>query len=87
MLKSRAPMIAFSQVTGNVIEIGETVVSFREETGTLQSINRAPMLGKSAKVSVDGREYYAQVWGLEIHTVTQADCLFLNHAACRHLTV
>jgi len=87
MLKSRAPMIAVSQVTGNVIEIGETVINFREETGTLQSINRPPMLGKSAKISVDGREYYAGVWGLDIHTVTEADCLFLDHAACRHLTV
>lgn len=80
-------MIAFNRATGLPVEIGETVINFREESGILQSINRPPMLGKSAKVSVDGREYYAGVWGLDIHTVTEDDCLFLDHTACRHLTV
>lgn len=46
--------------------VGTLVTNFRGETGTYQGITRPPSEGKSAKVQVDGREFYAEVWGLDI---------------------
>lgn len=51
---------------GKVLSPGDTVVSFRGEEGTFNGLTRPPMLGKSAKVSVDGCEYYDRVFGIEV---------------------
>ena len=76
------PKLVAHDLTGNVVNIGDTVTSFRGETATLYSLNRPKGDGRSGKVSViwDGRlsgsipgnnEYYDGVFNI---TVSVAHC-------------
>lgn len=53
---------------GKPVRPGDQVHDFRGEAGVYEMISRIPEpdLGKTGKVIVDGREFYAKVWGLEI---------------------
>ncbi len=51
---------------GQEVKIGDEVVDFRGDKGTLQGVTRGPAPGKTAKVVVDGREGYATVWDLTV---------------------
>ena len=52
--------------TGKVLERGDSVVDHRGESGTFEMLTAPPVPGKSAKVMVDGREYYASVFSIEV---------------------
>lgn len=79
-----APMVAIDMRTDAIVEIGDTVTSFRGETATLQAITRAAVPGKSGKVSVGGREYYDKVWGLRIVALAPCGCVISASADCMH---
>jgi len=50
---------------GAPVEVGSFVMDFRGDGGKLEG-GRAPAKpSSSGHVTVDGREYYASVWGLE----------------------
>lgn len=50
---------------GPPVEVGSFVLDFRGDGGKLEG-GRAPhKQGSNGHVTVDGREYYASVWGLE----------------------
>lgn len=53
---------------GKPVRPGDRVHDFRGEAGVYEMISRIPEPeeGKTGKVIVDGREFYAKVWGLEI---------------------
>lgn len=51
------------------IKPGETVYDGDGEAGTLDCVTRANEIGRDGKVVVDGREYYARVWGLRVEEV------------------
>lgn len=63
---------AFKQGTDAEVCIGDTVTSFRGETGKLEYLSRAKTPGKSGKVVVNGWESYDNVWGLEVRDVEPA---------------
>lgn len=74
-----APMIAIDVKTGAIVNVGDTVTSFRGESGTLKMITRAALPGKSGKVIVDtGKrfmpEHYDRVWGLRIVALQTCGC-------------
>lgn len=46
--------------------VGERVVNNRNEPGTLTGVHRANEGHRDGKITVDGREYYARVWGLRV---------------------
>lgn len=50
------------------VERGDTVVSFRGELGTFSMVSGIGRTG-TPKVIVNGREYNADVWGLEVNEV------------------
>lgn len=62
-------MYKVSDKSGNEITGGDTVTDFRGNTGTFQSVSRGPEYNGTAKVIVDGREFYARVWNLTVETV------------------
>jgi hypothetical protein len=59
---------------GKVVRPGDQVHDFRGEAGVYEMISRLPdpEEGKTGKVIVDGREFYAKVWSLEIVAVAGA---------------
>lgn len=57
--------------TGRIVKFGDTVTSTRGDTGTLTYVSRANEAGRDGKVFVDGREYYARVWGLAVEEVPE----------------
>lgn len=61
---ARWQFVVTDKKTGEVITPGCLVINHRGEPGTFESVTRAPEPGRSAKVQVDGRESYAEAWGL-----------------------
>lgn len=57
---------AYRLANNRPTDIGSTVTDFRGDTGILESVTRANEDGRDGKVVVDGREYYARVWGLRV---------------------
>ena len=53
---------------GDTVERGDTVTDFRGDTGTFTMVTGFGRTG-TPKVLVDGREYYARVWGLTVNEV------------------
>jgi hypothetical protein len=53
--------------SGVEVKPGETVISFRGESGTFQQATRENEEGgRDGKVIVDGFEFYARVYGLRV---------------------
>lgn len=62
---------AFKESTGEEVQPGDLVVSFRGEAGGLMGVTKLPSPGKSGNVHVqtpDGHNFYnyPQVWGLRL---------------------
>lgn len=59
---------------GKPVRPGDAVHDFRGEAGVYEMISRIPEPeeGKTGKVIVNGGEFYAKVWGLEIVQVSDA---------------
>lgn len=51
---------------GKEVAVGDTVTNFRGETGTFQGITRMPEGVRTAKIQVDGREFYSHVYDLYV---------------------
>jgi len=51
---------------GAIVNPGDTVTDFEGETGTYQGVARGPESERSAKVIVDGVEYYASTFNLTV---------------------
>jgi hypothetical protein len=51
---------------GSPVRKGDPVTDFRGDSGTFTGVSRGPEGGRTAKVIVDGAEYYASVWGLTV---------------------
>jgi len=62
-------MIAVDMKTKKVVNIGAEVTNFRGERGMLRSLERANEMGRDGKINVDGRTFYARVWGLEVRSL------------------
>jgi hypothetical protein len=76
---ARPVLVAHHETTGEVVNIGDTVTSFRGEKATLVSLNRPKGDGRSGKVSVrwEGREgfgsneYYDGVFDLVVSVASE----------------
>lgn len=64
---------AFLDGTREEVKIGDKVINFRGEEGTLECLTRARIPGKSGKVVVNGRESYDRVWDLQVMDVTDIE--------------
>lgn len=53
--------------TGRSVSPGDMVTNFRGESGTFTRVTRGPEYNGTAKVLVNGREFYTHVWGLTVH--------------------
>lgn len=51
---------------GLPVYIGASLVNHRNEPGILTGVHRANEGNRDGKITVDGREYYARVWGLRV---------------------
>jgi hypothetical protein len=58
---------------GKEILPGDEVTYFRGNKGTFQGVSRGPVPGKTAKVLVDGFEYYANVFDLIVEAISDTD--------------
>lgn len=68
--------VAYDEESGNMVEIGDPVHSFRGDRGVLRGLDAARVPGKSGKVAVelmsDGDDdgtmvyHYDKVWGLRV---------------------
>lgn len=70
-------LVAFSERTGQPVDVGDTVTNFRGETGKLHTLVLARSPGRSGKVGVeiDGGTvwHYDAVWGLVIMDETDGE--------------
>lgn len=65
---------AFDERTGEPVNIGDTVTSFRGETATLHKLDRARETGRTGKVTVKADDgtllyHYDNVWSLRVEDV------------------
>ena len=67
-------MYVVTDGNGKLVRPGDTVTSFRGEPGVFQLVSRGPQYNGTAKVIVDGREYYDRVWHLTVVDPSDAEC-------------
>ena len=89
----RVPAVATDRATGLIVEIGDTVMSFRGEPAILTYVSRAGLPGKSGKVCVRAvdapddtfsREYYDKVFNLKVVSILSCGCVVSEDADCVH---
>lgn len=56
---------------GNVVAVGDIVTDFRGKSGTFQGVSRPPVNGKSAKIIVDGKEFYERTYDLYVEPLAE----------------
>ena len=95
----RPTLYAYNEKTGEQVNVGDTVSSFRDELATVVSLSRATIPGKSGKVVVEWhgetpsgargyeQEYYDGVFGLVVTDVPpgEYDVYTLDNQGTGHL--